>query len=47
MKKNNLNKIFVRFYRKSSKFDLTLNNELEEIIIGLLLGFAEKRKPTV
>jgi hypothetical protein len=48
MKKNNLNKIFVRFYRKSSKFDLTLNNELEEIIIGLLLGdlFAEKRKPT-
>lgn len=29
-------------------FDLTLNSELEEIIIGLLLGdlFAEKRKPT-
>ena len=36
-----------RFYRKSTKSYLILNNELEEIIIGLLLGdlFAEKRNP--
>ena len=35
---------FVRYYRKSSKFNLELNKELEEIIIGLMLGdlFAEK-----
>lgn len=36
----------VRFYRKSAKFDLILSIELEEIIIGLMLGdlFAEKIK---
>ena len=35
-----------REYRKSSKYDLILTNELEEIIIGLLLGdlYAEKNK---
>ena len=45
--KNNLNQIIVRFYRKSAKFYLELKPELEEIIIGLLLGdlFAEKNKP--
>jgi LAGLIDADG DNA endonuclease family len=34
--------------RKSSKFDLNLSMDLEEIIIGLMLGdlFAEKIKPT-
>lgn len=44
--KNNINQILVRFYRKSAKFDLVLNIELEEIIIGLMLGdlFAEKIK---
>jgi hypothetical protein len=38
---------FVRFYRKSNKFDLSLSTDLEEIIIGLILGdlFAEKIKP--
>lgn len=48
MRKNNINQILVRFYRKSAKFDLTLTSELEEIIIGLLLGdlFAEKIKPS-
>ena len=30
---------FVRFYRKSSKFDLSLSTDLEEIIIGLILGY--------
>src|SRR5436189_3273853 len=41
------NQILVRFYRKSAKFDLILITELEEIIIGLMLGdlFAEKIKP--
>ena len=35
-----------REYRKSSKYDLTLTKELEEILIGLMLGdlFAEKSK---
>ena len=44
----NMNLTLVRFYRKSAKFDLNLSNELEEIIIGLMLGdlFAEKIKPT-
>jgi hypothetical protein len=44
---NNLNKIFIRLYRKSAKFHLELSCELEEIIIGLMLGdlFAEKRNP--
>ena len=43
--KNNINLMFVRFYRKSSKYDLELNADLKEIIIGLMLGdlFAEKR----
>jgi LAGLIDADG DNA endonuclease family len=42
--KNNL-LYSVREYRKSAKYYLTLNIELKEIIIGLLLGdlFAEKR----
>lgn len=33
-----------RFYRKSSKSELVLSSELEEILIGLILGdlFAEK-----
>lgn len=37
----------VRFYRKSSKFDLSLSTDLEEIIFGLMLGdlYAEKLKP--
>jgi hypothetical protein len=37
----------LRNYRKSTKFNLTLTLELEEIIIGLMLGdlFAEKNKP--
>jgi len=45
--KINIKYLFVRFYRKSAKFDLILNSELEEIIIGLILGdlFAEKIKP--
>jgi LAGLIDADG DNA endonuclease family len=44
--KNTMNKIFIRSYRKSSKFDLELSLELQEIIVGLMLGdlFAEKRK---
>ena len=49
MTNNKNNKILIHFrsYRKSAKFNLQLNSELEEIIIGLLLGdlFAEKRKP--
>jgi hypothetical protein len=38
------NNLFVREYRKSAKYYLTLNIELVEIIIGLMLGdlFAEK-----
>jgi hypothetical protein len=38
--------ILVRFYRKSAKFYLEVSTELEEIIIGLMLGdlFAEKIK---
>lgn len=45
--KNNINLMFVRFYRKSSKYDLEVNADLKEIIIGLMLGdlFAEKRNP--
>ena len=37
----------VRFYRKSVNYDLELNDELKEIITGLMLGdlFAEKRNP--
>ena len=37
----------IRFYRKSAKFNLALSSELEQIIIGLILGdlFAEKSKP--
>ena len=38
--KNNINLMFVRFYRKSSKYDLELNADLKEIIIGLMLGDA-------
>ena len=45
--KNNNNFMFVRYYRKSTKYDLALNADLIEIIIGLMLGdlFAEKRNP--
>jgi hypothetical protein len=39
------NFILIRSYRRSAKFNLQINNELEEIIVGLLLGdlFAEKK----
>jgi hypothetical protein len=39
-------KILFRGYIKSSKFDLILTSDLEEIIIGLMLGdlYAEKVK---
>ena len=42
---NNL-KVFNRSYRKSSKYDLKLSNELKEVIVGLALGdlFIEKRQ---
>jgi hypothetical protein len=45
--KNNFNKIFIWLYRKFAKFNLELPLELEEIIIGLMIGdlFAEKRNP--
>lgn len=36
--KNNNNYMFVRYYRKSTKYDLELNADLIEIIIGLMLG---------
>jgi hypothetical protein len=44
--KYNFNKIFIRLYRKSAKFNLVLSSELEEILIGLMLGdlFAEKSR---
>jgi hypothetical protein len=43
-KKNNVIKN-LRFYRKSAKHNLVLTTELEEVIIGLILGdvYAEKR----
>ena len=43
--KNKFYKFFIRQYRKSAKFQLDLTSELQEIIIGLMLGdlFAEKR----
>lgn len=43
--KNQLNKNFIRWYRKSAKFDLTLSKAEFETIIGLMLGdlFAEKK----
>lgn len=43
----NINLVLARFYRKSVNYDLELNTELIEIIIGLMLGdlFAEKRNP--
>lgn len=43
--------MFVRYYRKSTKYDLELNADLIEIIIGLMLGDlfacagARKNKP--
>ena len=43
--KNNTTKINInqeRFYRKSTKSHLILNNELEEIIIGLLLLYLKE-----
>lgn len=45
--KNNINFMLVKSYRTSVKYDLELNAELKEIIIGLMLGdlFAEKRNP--
>ena len=44
---NNITSVISRYYRKSANYDLELNIELKEIIIGLMLGdlFAEKRKP--
>ena len=43
--KKNFNNIFIRSYRKSVKFNLDLSSDLEDIIIGLMLGdlFAEKK----
>ena len=45
--KNKINQLLVRFYRKSTKFNLNLTVELQEIVTGLMLGdlFAEKAKP--
>lgn len=42
----NLNSLTKRFYRKSSMYHLNLTTELDEIIIGCLLGdlSAEKKK---
>ena len=42
-----MNKLLIRFYRTSSKFNLNLTSDLEEIIIGLMLGdlHAEKLTP--
>jgi hypothetical protein len=42
--KKNINNILIRSYRKSVKYNLDLSSELEEIIIGLMLGdlFAEQ-----
>ena len=44
----NKKQILLRFYRISTKFNLKLTIELEEIILGLMLGdlFAEKIKLT-
>jgi hypothetical protein len=43
--KNNLIKVFVRFYRVSAKSHLELSSELTEVLIGLMLGdlHAEKK----
>jgi hypothetical protein len=43
--KNNVNKVFARFYRVSAKSNLELSPELSEVIIGLMLGdlYAEKK----
>jgi len=45
--KNTINLSLIRFYRKSSKYNLELSLELENIIVGLMLGdlFAEKNNP--
>jgi len=42
---NNNNKQNLRFYRKSTRHNLILTSELEEIITGLMLGdlYAEKK----
>ena len=47
VKSKGINLILVRFYRKSSKYNLELSTDLKEIITGLMLGdlFAEKIKP--
>ena len=44
MKSNFTNIMFIRHYRKSSKFNLELTPELDQILIGLMLGdlYAEK-----
>jgi hypothetical protein len=44
-KKLFIHQIFTRSYRKSSKFNMQVTTELQEIIIGLMLGdlHAEKR----
>lgn len=36
--KNNINKVLSRFYRVSTKSNLELNQELSEVVVGLLLG---------
>ena len=43
---NRLQLLQMRFFRKSHKYNLSLSTELEEIIIGSLLGdlHAEKKK---
>ena len=45
--KTNKSLFLARFYRKSAKYNLELTTELQEIVIGLMLGdlFAEKSKP--
>jgi hypothetical protein len=44
---NKVNYTFVRYYRKSAKFNLELSDDLKNAIIGLMLGdlHAEKRNP--
>ncbi len=43
--KNNINKVFARFYRVSAKSNLKLTPELIETIIGLILGALCSVKP--
>jgi hypothetical protein len=43
--KNNINKVFARFYRVSAKSNLKLTPELIETIIGLIFGDLCSVKP--